>query len=234
MVFPPEAPPTDFGPDHDAELELFAERMTDIQTFLRNANAAQGTRFEISVLLFDSERFLTKTKDDPDYEVWNNSMTAKYNAFYDLGRLFFPTATIDWFQRGQPTKRWFTLDEQGDTFNCSLIRIPDEEFSREIFLGTLATALSNGHGTVTIWADLACGLPEGAREFDRDWNYPREYSYRLGARINDPNFVDPLGPGAPWSSVHFVSFWPRPFSDDTPHWGRHFVSYVRGAHGLPD
>ena len=73
-------------------------------------------------------------------------MDIKYNAFYDLAKSFFPNATVDWFQRGQPTKRWFTLDERGDTFNCSLVRIPDEEFSREIFLGTLATALGKGSG----------------------------------------------------------------------------------------
>lgn len=233
-------PPTDTGPTHRAELDYLRERMEKVREAVAEANRRHGTAVGVTCVMFDSERFRIR-KDDAD---WNRALTAKYNAAYDIVRRIFPQVRIEWYGRGavQPSASptgWsvsplFTLQEKGETFGCSLYRVPEIGITRETFRRTAQLAAQHGVQEVTPWVALASGYRRQVDAFHRwsiDWNYDLIYSWKLGAELNQPWFSAPERQArfAPWNKAKIVIFYPEPFGR-SPHWGEHFVAYVRGAH----
>jgi hypothetical protein len=237
--FGKDLPPTDTGPTQDAELEYLRSRLQSIRDEVAAANQRHGADVSVSAVLFDSERFHTRG-DDAE---WNRALTAKYDAAYDVAREVLSGVRIEWYARGavQPsasatgwsTSNYFTLDEQGESFGCSLYRVPEIGYTRETFRRTAALAAEHGCEQVTPWIALASGYRRQVDAFHKwslDWDYDLIYSWQLGAEINQPWFGAPERQErfAPWNKAQIAIFYPEPFGR-TPYWGVHFVAYVRGA-----
>lgn len=238
--FGKELPPTDFGPTHQAELQYLRERLETLRSAVAQANRRLGSEVAVSAVLFDSERFHVRPEDAP----WNKAITRKYDAATEVVRSVFPEVRIEWYARGavQPSaaptgwseSTYFTLEEKGSTFACSLYRVPEIGYTRETFRRTAANALRHGCQEVTPWIALASGYrrqTDKFHEFSLNWNYDLIYSWQLGAEVNQPWFGAPERQQrfAPWRMARIAVFYPEPFGR-SPHWGQHFVAYVRGAH----
>ncbi len=238
--FGKDLPPTDTGSTHQAELEYLQSRLEAFRLSLAEANKRHGTDVKISAILFDSERFHARPKD----EEWNRAITAKYDAAYDLVRTIFPKVRIEWYGRGavQPgaspsgwsQASYFTLKEKGESFGCSLYQVPEIGYTREIFRRTVRNAEQHGCQQVTPWIALASGYRRQVDKYHAwsfDWNYDLIYSWKLGAEINHPWFgaEERHERFAPWNRSRIAIFYPEPFGR-VPHWPEHFVAYVRGAH----
>ena len=240
--FGKDLPPTDTGPTHQAELEYLKTRMEAMRTALAEGNRKHDTDVTITTVLFDSERFHIRAGDSE----WNQAITAKYNAAYDIVRTVFPKVRIEWYARGSvhpsasPTgwsqATYFALDEKGDSFGCSLYQVPEIGYTREIFRRTARNAEQHGCTEVTPWIALASGYRRQTDQYDAwslDWNYDLIYSWKLGAEINHAWFGAPERHArfAPWDKAKIAVFYPEPFGR-TPHWPEHFIAYVRGAHQI--
>lgn len=238
--FGKDLPPTDTGPTHQKELDYLQERLNKIKAALATSNKAHETDVKVSCVLFDSERFFTREGD----ETWNAAMTAKYDAAYKIVRETFPKVRIEWYGRGavqpgaSPTgwsrSRLFTLKEQGESFGCSLYCVPELGHTRETYRRTAKLAAEHNCNEVTPWIALASGYRKQVdkfHEWSMDWNYDLVYSWKLGAEVNHPWFGAPERHQrfAPWNKAKVAAFYPEPFGR-TPHWGKHFIAYVRGAH----
>lgn len=230
--------PTDTGPSHAAELSEFRARLESLQRALAKANREHSVTVGVSAVLFDCERFSVRRGDGE----WNEAITAKYNAAYDLARSIFPGARVEWYGRGNvhadasadgwSVSTYFTFAEKGDSFACSLYRVPEIDSMRETFRRTLLLARQNGVFEVTPWVALATGYrrqPDMFHKWSSDWDYDLVYSWQLGAELNHPWFGQPEREKgfAPWGAARVVVFHPGPFAP--PHWAEHFVAYVRGA-----
>lgn len=242
--FGKDLPPTDTGPTHKAELDYLRTRMQAIQEGVKAANAKHQASVEVTAILFDSEHFHTK-KDDPK---WNAAITQKYNAAYDVVHEFFPKARIEWYARGAvhpgasstgwSHSTYFTLEEKGETFGCSLYQVPEIGYTREIYRRTAENAAQHGCDEVTPWIALASGYrrqTDQYHEWSHDWNYDLIYSWQLGRELHNSWFGVPERAErfAPWNKAKIAIFYPEPFGR-SPHWGQHFVAYVRGAHGIQE
>lgn len=240
--FGKDLPATETGPSHQAELDYFRERAEFLRSSLDAANARGTSPVEATCLMFDSERFHTR----PDDSEWNRALTQKYNAIYEIARELFPDVRIEWYARGAihpsaSSSGWseqnhFTLDERGESFGCSLYRVPEIEITRSTFRRTAAHASEHGCDQVTPWIALASGYRRQTETFHKwsyDWNYDLIYSWQLGLEINNPWFgvEERAERFAPWERAKIAIFYPEPFGR-TPHWGQHFVAYVRGAHHI--
>ncbi len=245
--FGKDLPATDMGPTHQAELDYLQSRLESIRDQLKLANEKHDANVALSAVLFDSEHFHVRA-DDPK---WNMAITQKYDAAYDTVRRIFPKVRIEWYARGAihpgasstgwSQATYFALDEKGETFGCSLYQVPEIGYTREIFHRTARNAERHGCEEVTPWIALASGYrrqTDKYHEFSLDWNYDLIYSWKLGAEVNHPWFGAPERHQrfAPWNKAKIAIFYPEPFGR-SPHWGRHFIAYVRGAHlikSLPD
>lgn len=238
--FGKDLPPTDTGPSHAAELDYLKSRMTVMREGLAAANRKFQSDIRISAILFDSEHFHVR----PGNSRWNAAITAKYDAAYDIVKELFPKVRVEWYARGaiQPgasSSGWsqatyFSLDEKGESFGCSLYQVPEIGYTREIFRRTAANAEKHGCREVTPWIALASGYRRQVdkyHEFSLDWNYDLIYSWKLGAEINHSWFGAPERAErfAPWHMAKVAIFYPEPFGR-SPYWPQHFVAYVRGAH----
>ena len=240
--FGKDLPPTDVGPTHEAELQYLRSRMEAVRDGLKAANAKHQSEVAVTAILFDSEHFHTKT-DDPE---WNRALTQKYDAAYDIVQEVFPKVRIEWYGRGSvqpgasPTgwseTRYFTLDEKGVAFSCSLYQVPEIGYTRDIFRRTAENAAHHGCYEVTPKIALASGYrrqTDKYHEWDHNWNYDLIYSWELGRELNNAWFGVPERAErfAPWNKAKIVCFYPEPFGR-SPYWGQHFVAYVRGANGI--
>ena len=234
-------PPTDTGPSHRAELEYLKLRLQQFLSVLAEANRRHGTQVRVTAVLFDSERFRVRAGDAD----WNRAITQKYDAAYAVVRQLLPEARVEWYARGAIQRSatssgwsqapYFTLKERGRSFACSLYRVPEIGYTREAYRRTVQNALRHGCDQVTPWVALAAGYRRKTHkfhEFSFDWNYDLIYSWQLGAELNHPWFGAPEREArfAPWRYAEVVVFYPPAFDPRVPHWGKHFVAYVRGAH----
>ena len=242
--FGKELPPTDTGSTHQQELDYLTERLTSVRNAVAAANKSNQSDVKISAILFDSERFHTKTDD----AAWNTAMTAKYNAVYDIARRIFPGVKIEWYARGAvhpgasstgwAHQRYFTLKEKGESFGCSLYHGPEIELTRSIFRKTAAKAEQHNCNEVTPWIALASGYrrqTDKYHEWSLNWNYDLIYSWQLGLEINQPWWGKPEHTErfAPWHKAKIAIFYPEPFGR-SKFWGQHFVAYVRGANRVKE
>jgi hypothetical protein len=239
--FGKDLPPTDTGPTHWAELSHLRSRLETVRDTVAAANRKYSAKVAVTALLVDSERFHRQ----PDNPVWNQAMTAKYDATHEIIRAVFPGVRVDYYARGawhpgaSPSgwseAKYFTLDEKGDSFGCSLYHGPEVGYTREIFRRTAANAVKHGCAEVTPWIALASGYRRQTKsyhEFSLDWNYDLIYSWMLGAEVNSPWYGAPERHErfAPWNMAKVAVFYPEPFGR-SPYWADHFVAYVRGANG---
>jgi len=240
-VFPADAPPTDFGPLHDAELAQFHATLLQFRDWLAESNAARQTNIPISALLLDHERF--KVSDDD--LAWNQAITDKLTATYDTAKSVFPDARIEWWGRGgyRPVPSgwgrtpYSTLDEPGESLACSLYRVPEAEVTREAYRRSYALAQEHGISKVNPWVALAAGVRPGTATFSewlQDWDYDVSHAWRIGAELNDPFYAANPDVYAPWDAAEVITFYPGAFNHRSPAWGKHFVAYVRGAHGIEE
>ncbi len=242
--FDKSAPVTDTGPSHDAELEYLRTRMELIRDGLASANQRHDSAIAVTAILFDSERFYLKAGD----REWNTALTQKYDAAYDIVHEIFPQARIEWYSRGAAhtgasksgwaNSKHFALDEKGVAFGCSLYKVPELGYTRETFRRTAANAERYGCEEVTPWIALASGYrrqPDKYHTWSNDWNYDLIYSWKLGTEINREWYGRPEQSErfAPWRLAKIAIFYPEPFGV-SPHWGQHFVAYVRGANKIQE
>ena len=236
-------PPTDFGPKHKAELDLLKKRMRFVQNSIASANRRHETNVKVGAILFDSERFVRRSND----KEWNAAITSKLNSAYDIVNRMFPETRIEWYGRGGIKRaasesgwaksRYSSLEEKGVAFACSLYTVPENGNTRETFRRTAKHAEEYGCEQVTPWIALASGYRRQTtkfHEFSMDWNYDLIYSWTLGRELNHPWFAKKRlnERFAPWDKAKIAIFYPAPFYPKTPHWGQHFVAYVRGANGV--
>ena len=92
---------------------------------------------------------------------------------------------------------------------------------------------------MTPWIALASGYRRQLNtpfEWTFDWDYDLIYSWLIGREVNHPWFGKPEARErfAPWGAAKVVVLYPRPFSEKSPAWGKHFVAYVRGAHMIKE
>lgn len=239
--FGKDLPPTETGPTHQAELDYLRSRMTAIRDGIAAANRQFKSEVTVSAILFDSEHFHVNQGDAE----WNAAMTQKYNAAYDIVREFFPGVRVEWYARGAvhpgasatgwSDATYFTLDEKGDSFGCSLYQVPEIGYTREIFRRTAIKAAKHGCEEVTPWIALASGYrrqTDRYHDFSLNWNYDLIYSWQLGRELHNSWFGVPERAErfAPWNKAKIAIFYPEPFGRSRV-WGQHFVAYVRGANG---
>lgn len=240
-MWPRGLPPTDFGPDHDAEIEYFRSNLAQARSVIDQVNSEKGMNTEISVIFFDTEIFRPKSPDEPGASEWNAAIDAKYNAFYNIAKTYFPDIIVDWYQRGARyrckandgwcDRTWFTGNELGDGYGSALYTLPEFYAMQQTYTRTAEAALAAGYSRVTPWVALGAGYQrslEDAFTFTKNWDYHLWYSWQIGAELNHPWFAGNPERFAPWDHAEYVMFYPRPF--EPPHWGKHFVAYVRGAH----
>lgn len=237
-------PPTDTGATYQEELELLREKLTLVSERLAKANHKYNENIKVSRIIFDSERFHIKNNDLD----WNKAITEKYNNVTEIVEEIFPFVKIEWYSRGAVLRGssetgweragFFTLKEKGSSFNCPLYTVPEIGIMRETFRRTVELAHKHSQEEVIPWVALASGYRRKIDKFQAwsaDWNYDLIYSWKLGAEINQLWFSSTSVRQqrfAPWNMAKTVIFYPPPFDERTPHWAKHFVAYIRGAHHI--
>ncbi len=245
-LFPSDQPPTYNGPESDAEIQMFRDRLTYIRQTLASINTTRGTLVAVTAILLDTERFYVKPASDPAAAAWNAAIDAKYTAIFNIARELYPSARIEWYGRGIQESDaatgwspfpWFTFREPGDSFSCALYRVPEIGTMRETLSRTYDFANEHGVTPVTPWVALGAGYRRQADQFQAwytDWNYDTVYSMLLGREINTPWYGQQPERYAPWGAAEVVVFYPPPFDSRAPAWGKHFVAYARGAAGIDE
>jgi hypothetical protein len=230
--FGKDLPPTDRGPTYKAELDYFAERLNLIKKWVNLSNQKYGTDVRITALLLDSERFYIRPGD----EKWNEGIREALDAIHLEAQSLLPDTWIEWYGRGitRDEEKWmqpglWTGREIKSPLSCSQYMVPDEEAMRQTYQKTCALADTYGIKEVTPHVALGSGYRRGVIKkayWEDNWDYDIIYSYRLGREINKST-KDSL-----YSRISNVVFFPAPFYEKTPHWGKHFIAYVRGATGV--
>jgi hypothetical protein len=223
-------PPTDRGPTYKAELDYFAERINLIKKWVNISNQKYGTDVRISALLLDSERFDVRPGD----EKWNEAIREALDAIHLEGNKALPDARIEWYNRGMHfesnqwiTSGYFTGKEIKSSYSCSLYRLPEQEYTSQLFSKTCDLAHANNIDDVTPWIAIAAGSQHGTMGkyvWNDNWDFDPNLSYRIGKELNSTR--------PPYDSVKVVVFFPAPFYEKSPDWPKHFIAYVRGATGV--
>jgi hypothetical protein len=230
--FGKDLPPTNRDATYKAELDYFAERLNLIKKWVRLSNEKYGTDVRISALILDSERFYVRPGD----EKWNNAIREALDAIHLEAQMILPDTWIEWYGRGMArsedawlqTRLW-TGKEIKSPLSCSLYMVPEEELMRQIFQKTCALADTYDIKEVIPHVALGSGYRRGVKKivnWDYNWDYDIIYSYRLGRDLNQ------TAKSSIYSRATSVYLCPAPFYEKTPHWGEHFIAYVRGATGV--
>jgi len=225
--------PTDFGELHRKELAEIRVGFRSIRRWVDEFNRDRNATMDVTMVILDCERFLTTDNQT------RAAVIRKYDEVYDLAKQFFPKATVEWYNRGKITKQehspqravnWivyprFSTQEKGDAFSCSLYCLPEIGYTRETFERTRQHARENNL-PVHVWIALASGYrrdlkSRDGQRFELDWDYDPVYSWFAGFEANRR-----------WDAAA-VLFYPAPFDARVKQWGKHFLAYVKGAHGQP-
>lgn len=244
--FPSDLPPTYTGPEHDAEIETYRQRLTSIRSKIAALNASRGTSISVSAILLDTERFYVKEPHEAGAAEWNAAINAKYAPFFDIAKQLYPNAVVEWYGHGIQESQgatgwspfpWFTFEEPADTLACSLYRVAELETMRETFRRTYDFAEDLGYSEVTPWVALGAGYrrdPVLFQVWQQNWDYDPVYSLLLGREMNQWWHATQPDRYAPWDAATAVVFYPAPFDPRSPAWGKHFIAYARGAAGRND
>ena len=234
-VWPSDLPPTDFGPFHDEEVAFHQTRFNELLQYVEDNNAAHDTRVEVSAIIFDSEVFFVKQPEEPDAEEWNTAMDTKYNIMYDMSKEAFPEAKVYWW--GRAINQLFTFRERGDAFTVAPYHTATPSRIASSYRRAVESADNHGVDDCSMWISLGSHYSvkdDGSLSWTFENNYDLIYSWQLGARLNDPTYIDLPQNRAPWHRSHSVIMWPGPWDDRVPQWPLHFVAYIRGAHGIDE
>lgn len=238
--FGKDLPPTDRGLSYYAEIAYVTTRLKNIKQWVEEANKKYGSDVAVGALLFDCERFHIKEGDTR----WNEAIRRALDTIHQKGQEIFPNTRIEWYGRGVGRvwggdgwgmSPYFTGKEIKPSLSCSLYTLPELQRMRETFRRTCKLADELKITEVTPWVALASGYRRGlkrAQYFDLDWRYDLIYSYQMGAELNIAWYSERPERFAPYGRAKVVIFYPAPFDSRTPHWGKHFIAYVRGSNGV--
>jgi hypothetical protein len=213
--------------------------MNLIKQWVARANDKYGSDVKVGALLLDSERFYVKPNDSK----WNEAIRDALDTIHMKAAAIFPDAVIQWYGRGitrpdgqtwRQTGLW-TNREIKAPMSCSLYMLPEQEAMRETFRRTCALADKLGIEEVTPYVALAAGYRRDLIKklrWDYNWDYDLVYSWSFGAELNDPWYAKDPNTYAPYNRAKMVVFYPSPFYNEVPAWGKHFIAYVRGANGV--
>ena len=163
--WPYEFDPTYQGPEVAAEINLFSTRLQQFSDYLGDANALYHTNVQVSAVLLDSEHYTVKDGD----AAWNAALDGKYNPFYDSVKSHFPSAMVDWYNRGEAGWTGFTLNEEGDAYCCSLYRNGVMSYQGELFRDTCQNAVDHGVPSVTVWFTPGGSYPNNLQSYVWSW-----------------------------------------------------------------
>lgn len=234
-LFPVDAPVTYRGPEHDAEIQFAADQLANTKALLAEANQALGASVKITCVFMDVERFFVRDESEPGAEEWNTALDEKYNVIYDVVKAALPDVRVEWY--GRAISGLFTLREKGDSFSVVLYHVNERDTTRRTYWRAYREAVLHNVSEVTAWVALGTAylrLPDGQKVWSFENIYDVSISWQLGAEINDPWYSDRASQFAPYHAAKYVIFWPTAFDDRVADWGRHFVAYVRGAHGITE
>ena len=238
--FGKDLPPTDRGATYYAEIDYFADRMKTVSHWIAEANKKYMSDVKIGAILLDSERFYIKPND----KTWNEGVREALDAIHIKTKEIFPDSGIYWYGRGivradgvswSKTATWTGKELQGNSLSCSFYTVPEQEAMRETYRRTCALADSIGVKEVTPYVALASGYRRNLKtnlKWTDDWDYDLVYSWMLGAELNIPAYAKDPETFAAYDRAKIIIFFPAPFYDGTPAWSKHFIAYVRGAHGI--
>ena len=239
----PNVPPTYRGPSYQKELEMFKSRMETLKEWIKKDNSFYKSDVKVGAVLLDMERFHARSGD----EKWNEGMRDALDTIHNIALSIFPEARIEWYGRGMrwvrddpPWRRtpYFTGKEKLSSLSCSLYTIAEIEKTLERYRRTVNLADELKVEDVTPWVSLAAGYRRGILKvnYELDWDYDIIYSYMMGRYINIPWYgvAERADRFAPFNRAKLVVFYPPPFDPRTPHWGKHFIAYVRGANDIKD
>lgn len=180
-----------------------------------------------SVVIFDYE--------DP------KATAGDFEKLHEAASASWPAANVEFYGQGirasASVSGWSAHVPQSlnplHGYSCSLYSLPNQHGMRETMRRTYEVAVYNRVDSVTPWVALASGYvpdrdPKIYQRWEMDWNYPTDYSYQLGAEINNDWYGKQPQRFAPWLAVKRVILYPPP-SSATLHWWEHFVAYAQGA-----
>lgn len=210
--------PSDEGPKHTKALQ----KMFRDLSLVRDLAAERGLTVDVVAY---------------DFELWNGA-TRKANAVYDLAKMLFQDAIVDWYgsgwKRSNDPSGWnisplFDFTEKRDTLGCDLYAVGELDQTRETYRKTVQLADVHSQQIVTPWVALAAGYAptfDGA-QWSKSWDYDPMCSWQLGREINNRWFGDRPERFAPWNRARHVIFYPQPWANGD--WEKHFVAYCLGA-----
>ncbi|MFA6242574.1 MAG: hypothetical protein WC655_16675 [Candidatus Hydrogenedentales bacterium] len=226
------------------EIVLFSQFLSAVKLWISDAAP-------VAAILLDDERY---AEHGPIMETYRN-------ALYDVAKQMFPTAAVEYYSFGGigpcaygngwslPNEQ-FTLSEKGDAWSVALYAVPQIEWTQRSFGETVSAATERGGLTkpVVPWIALGCGLEPQADQFHKwvwDWPYGYQYSNIIGRQVNNPWYAAQGERFGPWNRATHAVFYPGASGegsgaplvdkDGMPRattWIKHFVAYVRGAHGV--
>lgn len=234
---------------YQAELDMANQKFASMKTMLAEANTTYNSNITVEAILLDSERLKYKPETDPEAPEWNAAITEKYQAIQTIVETHFPGIRIEWYGRGQwtpcPVDSGWCLNSHHPTdfsspgYSANLVlywvgnfRVVQEQFKR-----TVEYAATYGVTVVNPWIAIGSGYSSSKGKevktgWTNNWNYELVNSWKLGGNIDNPWYGNRPERFAPWHAAEIVMFYPEPGKGRTRDWGRHFVSYVRGAHNI--
>ena len=254
-VFPPRPAAPSCCPNKTKEaVAVWEANLAAIKALLLRSNARHGANVSVSAVLLDSERFTVARGN----ATWNDAMTAKHDMMYNASKRAFPSAPVEFYDRGGYTmdgvgtayfapSPYYTLEERGDSFATSLYGVGELGYTREQYDQTVALALAHNASAVTPWISLGAGnVPTWfTQTYDFAWDYPILNSWLIGRDVNNAGFPGRLGH---FGYAKVGVFFPSPLSTMCNEHGaapianstlylQHFVAYVLGSacvHALPN
>ncbi len=234
-------PPWYSGPEEQTEINRISGLLTSWKTYIDSANSAHGANIQVAVLLLDTENWRASGWPNPNWtDPWNIAIKQKIDAMYTACKAVFPSATIDWFERGTPYT-WMPGNELGDSYSNSLFYAgtPERNASALDNVYWRAYALSGNSNSFQLnpWVALGAGYPAppelgGNAYYACDYNYDPGYAWYMGAILNDSSLTRTSVQQSEFSVMHHIIFYPAPFDDPrSDNWARHFAAYVEGATG---
>ncbi|MEK6675150.1 MAG: PKD domain-containing protein [Planctomycetota bacterium] len=221
-LFPPSSPPTYRGPEHAEEVRFFEDHLNLIKLWVDTNNLIHDPDVQLTAILLECERFTIKNASEFDADVWNAAVDEKHNDIYNASKRVYPNVKVEWYSRA--ISRYFTFRERGDSFSVPLYHVPTPLVNQDRYRRAEDVAFANGGTEVTPWVALGASYLSDA-DGELVWrfqDYPLSYSHEVGEYVNHRN------------NARMVVFWPPPFDERVLRWADHFISYVRGAHGIPD
>jgi hypothetical protein len=229
--FGSELPVTDRGEAYEEEIRFCQERLSNIKTWIKEANQLYKCNVKVSNIANDMERFNSARHD-------NDALCECLDEIHILQSSIFPEARIIWFGRGYAGRHvvfpllYWTGNEITDCASCELYTPHEIDIVDETFRQTCIMANQKGFSEINPYVSLGAGFVEGA-DGVYSWTHKHDYdlqnSYDLGERLNRKTFKGNLDNKPDYSMLKYVIFYPSVMNKRAPYWPKHFAAYVMGA-----